>query len=170
MRHQMAVSFVLFFFCLSSHSLAENNLSQETNSSYSSVKKPTPIPTFHTTYWKLITLFEVGIAEEKMPREAYMNFSPLIDKQGEFKGGTGCNDLLGKYNADDANLSFNVKRIAMTRLACPESTIEMDFLKALEETKLWRIEEDTLLFMDTNGSKVASFKAHSKSKKLIGKK
>lgn len=162
MRHKMAVSFVLFPLFFYHTSFAETNLSLETNTSLIRVQKQNISPTFSGTYWQLVELFDGVIDAEKMHRETYMHFSPLLNTHGKFKGGTGCNDLLGKYDAHYFQLSFDVDHIAMTRLACPESNIENDFLEALKQTKAWRIKEDTLLFLDANQSTVARFKAQSK--------
>ncbi|NOR56771.1 MAG: META domain-containing protein [Sulfurovum sp.] len=165
MRHHMAVFSVLFFLFLPHISLAETNVSLETNTSEEALKIQTISPTFSTTYWQLIKLFDEDIYAENMHRETYMLFSPVLDAHGEFKGATGCNDILGKYNANESQLSFDVDHIAMTRMACPDENIETDFLKALKQTKSWSIKEDKLMFLDANQSAVITFKSQNEKQR-----
>ena len=166
MRHPMAVFCVLFFLLLSNISVAESNISLETNASQIALKTQMTNPTFSKTYWQLIKLFDEDIYAENMHRETYILFFPLLNTHGEFKGATGCNDVLGKYNAHNFQLSFDVEHIAMTRLACPDTSIEDEFLKALKQTKSWRIKEDKLMFFDANQSELATFKTQNKNQKI----
>ena len=166
MRHQMAVSIVLFSLLFFNISFAQNNSSVVINSPRISLQTHSFPPTFSTTYWQLDTLFDEVIDAEKMHRETYLLFSPLENTEGNFNGkftgATGCNDILGKYKARNFKLSFDVEHIAMTRLACLEGSIESEFLEALKKTKAWKIDEGLLKLLDVNKTSIAVFKAIEK--------
>ncbi len=173
MRHPMAVFFIIFPLLFINNIFAEDNNTIDLNQTAmlsNSPSTPTitvePTPTFSTTYWQLVKLFDEDIYAENMHRETYILFSPLLNTHGEFKGATGCNDVLGKYSAHYFQLSFDVEHIAMTRLACPDTSIEDEFLKALKQTKSWRIKEDKLIFFDANQSALATFKTQNKNQKI----
>ena len=59
-------------------------------------------------------------------------------------GYTGCNNYFAQYTLQDSMLTFGT--IAATRRACPdmESVTESNFLNALERTRNWEIDGDTL--------------------------
>jgi len=162
MQHQMAVFFVLFFLFFSHISFAETNASVDVNTSQSTLQKTSDKPTFTSTYWQLVKLFDDEIDSDVMHRETYLLFSPLEYTHGEFKGATGCNDILGKYKAASSELSFDTEHIAMTRLACPDVSIESEFLQALKESKSWQIHEGYLALLDVNQTRIAEFKAIDK--------
>lgn len=164
MRRPMALSLLLFLTLFFNFSFAETQVTMEVNTSLPKHKQILPLPTFSETYWQLHTLFDEEIDAEKSPRETYISFSVLKNTKGDFKGATGCNDLLGKYSAFYFQLSFDVSHIAMTRLACPEQDVEHSFLKALEETKAWRIEDAKLIFLDANHTAVATFTVKKQEK------
>jgi len=115
--------------------------------------------TFSLTYWKLVTLNDKNISNEKMSREAHIIFSPTLEGKGKFKGASGCNDMLGKYLANDNNLTIDTKHIAMTRMACPQIEIETQFIQTLGSVLSWKISAEYLELMDLNGSSIARFEA-----------
>lgn len=118
--------------------------------------------TLSKTYWKLLDLNEHIISPEQMNREAHLVFSVLTEGKGKFKGATGCNEMLGKYMGDKHTLTIDTKHIAMTRMACPHTKLETDFLTLLGKTASWKINAGHLSFKDTNGSTIMLFKAIEK--------
>jgi heat shock protein HslJ len=67
-------------------------------------------------------------------------------------GYNGCNNYFGQYELDGQTIKFGP--IASTRRACPElqSTIELKFMAALEQTRAWKKEKDILVLLE--GAKV----------------
>lgn len=68
------------------------------------------------------------------------------------RGSTGCNTFFGRYELDRERLRFGP--LASTRRACidPETNRqESAFLKALGETRAWRIVGETLILVGEAG-------------------
>lgn len=62
-----------------------------------------------------------------------------------FSGNGGCNQIVGRFEVDGTSLTFS--HLAGTRLACLDSDaqqIETDFIKALEQTTHFRLQDDVL--------------------------
>ena len=121
--------------------------------------------TFTQTYWKLIDLHEHLLSPEKMSRDAHIVFSDIKEGKGTFKGASGCNDMLGKYEGKDNNISIDIKHIAMTRMACPYMEIETQFIAVLGKASRWKMNADYLSLEDDKGMPIALFKALKNPKK-----
>jgi len=115
--------------------------------------------TFETTYWKLIDLNEHIISSQNMSRDAHIVFSKKIEGKGTFKGASGCNDMLGKYESNDNIISIDAKHIAMTKMACPYMEIETQFIRVLGKANRWKINVEYLSLLDDKGLPIALFKA-----------
>ena len=122
--------------------------------------------TFSQTYWKLIDLHEHLLSPEKMNRDAHIIFSQMKEGKGTFKGASGCNDMLGKYQGDENNISIDTKHIAMTRMACPYMEIETQFIAVLGKASAWKMNADYLSLLDDKGVPIALFKALESSTKI----
>jgi heat shock protein HslJ len=116
--------------------------------------------TFNTTYCKLMHLLNKDINASKLSREAHIIFSPLDNGKASFHGASGCNEMLGKYESSEYNITID-KHIAMTRMACPDMEIEMQFLEVLGKTIVWKIVDNHLELLDSNNSVLARFEASS---------
>ena len=121
--------------------------------------------TFTETYWKLVDLNEHMLSPEKMSRDAHIVFSHIKEGKGTFKGASGCNDMLGKYEGNENNISIDTKHIAMTRMACPYMEIETQFVVVLGKVSAWEINADYLSLLDDKGVPIALFKALENPKK-----
>ena len=121
--------------------------------------------TFTETYWKLIDLNEHILSPEKMSRDAHIVFSHIKEKKGTFKGASGCNDMLGKYEGKDNHISIDTKHIAMTRMACPYMEIETQFIAVLGNAATWKMNADYLSLLNDKGVPIALFKALGNPKK-----
>ena len=115
--------------------------------------------TFTETYWKLIDLHEHLLSAEKMSRDAHIVFSHMKEGKGTFKGASGCNDMLGKYEGNDNTITIDTKHIAMTRMACPYMEIETQFIAALGKATVWKMNANYLSLLDDKGVPIALFKA-----------
>jgi heat shock protein HslJ len=114
---------------------------------------------FYETHWRLVHLLSQEVNASGLSREAHIIFTPHQEKTGNFHGATGCNEMLGKYESTEENLSIDTKHIAMTRMACPDMQLEQTFLKTLGSVKQWKIENHTLFLRDANQSVIATFEA-----------
>jgi len=124
-----------------------------------------PPPTFYTTHWKLIQVNHKDINASTMHREPHVVFSLLEEGKGTFKGASGCNEMLGKYEGNDNNISIDTKHIAMTRMACPNMHVETQFLDALARSVNWEMNDNNLTLLDINQTAVARFIVQEKEKK-----
>lgn len=82
-----------------------------------------------------------------------LNFDP--DKK-QVKGFSGCNNFFGSYKIFGASLTIGP--VGATRMACPDlkMSLETAFMKALDETRAWEIQDGELLFLDA-GEVLARF-------------
>ena len=65
-------------------------------------------------------------------------------------GFSGCNRMTGSFQLAGDSLTFS--RMAMTRMACPQGMdVERDYAAALEATRRYRIERDTLQLLGERG-------------------
>lgn len=78
--------------------------------------------------------------------------------EGAVSGSGGCNRYTAGYTVDDGKLS--IERGASTMMACPEpqATVEKAFMAALEATKIYRIEDGQLAWLNAEGREIATFK------------
>lgn len=78
--------------------------------------------------------------------------------EGAVSGSGGCNRYTASYTVDDGKLS--IERGASTMMACPEpqATVEKAFMAALEATKIYRIEDGQLAWLNAEGREIATFK------------
>jgi len=105
------------------------------------------------------TLTQMG-ARSFRSDEPYLEFNV---KQGRFSGSTGCNRISGGYRVDGSSL--RITPVAVTRRACPggdAGQIEASFLKALETTTRFQIQNDIVRLYATD-SPILIFKAEAKA-------
>ncbi|ULQ51065.1 META domain-containing protein [Flavihumibacter fluvii] len=92
--------------------------------------------------WSLIELDGQAVASDS---KAHLLFSP--GQVTRVSGNAGCNRLSGSVAlAGESGLAFSP--LAVTRMACPETTVEPQFLKALEKVNDWRIANKELYLYD----------------------
>jgi heat shock protein HslJ len=85
----------------------------------------------------------------------------LDAEQIQARGSTGCNTYFGRYELAGQQLRFGP--LASTRRACVDPEMnrqESAFLKALDETRAWRIAGDTLVLREDSGE-LARFASQS---------
>lgn len=95
--------------------------------------------------WRLVESGGKPISPAAGKNMPYIVLDPV---QKKASGYTGCNNFFGKYELDSASLKFSP--IASTRRGCPdpETAMETAFLKALSETRGWKIKDGMLLLID----------------------
>lgn len=101
-----------------------------------------PGAALENTTWKLV---ELGGQPVRAARNIAAPSLMLDPAQIQARGSTGCNTFFGRYELAAERLRFGP--LASTRRACLDPDMnrqEAAFLKALGETRGWRIGSDTL--------------------------
>ena len=109
--------------------------------------------TLENSYWRLTELRGESVETTQGQREAHLVLHP---EEQRVAGATGCNQLSGRYQLEDDQLSFGP--LATTRMACMnEANVESRFLAALEETTSYRVLADRLELYNDEGELLAQF-------------
>jgi copper homeostasis protein (lipoprotein) len=107
------------------------------------------------TRWTLTRLGDKAVATGAAQREPYL---ALNAETGRVTGSGGCNQLSGRYEAEDGSLTFSA--LATSRMACPAGMdIERRFLSALRATSRAEIALQRLELFDENGRVLARLEA-----------
>ncbi|MEP4557800.1 META domain-containing protein [Cobetia amphilecti] len=113
------------------------------------------------TYWKLVALDDqpTPVVEGKRETHIVLHTPDASTQNSRVAGSTGCNRLMGEYQHDEHELSFD--RLATTRMACPGevATLERDFLTTLNDVSGWQIDGKTLTLTDEQGASLARLEA-----------
>jgi len=116
-----------------------------------------PVSPLENTYWKLIKVGDQKVAQAKdSKREVHI----ILRSEGNRVAGSGgCNRIMGGYELRGEDIAF--KGMASTRMACAGGLMETEsaFLKALDETRGWKIVGEKLTLMDGKGKSLAEFRA-----------
>lgn len=97
-------------------------------------------------------------AESIRRRGVVANIPTVIDitADGKVTGSGGCNRISGGMTIEEARISFGP--LISTEMACAPAIMnqERDFLSALGDARLWRIDEqrDRLILVDAHGRTV----------------
>ena len=110
--------------------------------------------TLAETKWKLASLNNVAIVQKSKK----VNFLKLNSKDGRFIAYMGCNSISGSY-AMPMSTKIVFSNAVMTRMACPDMTLETDFLAMLENVASYKIENDRLLLFNERKKVIAKFTA-----------
>lgn len=114
---------------------------------------PPDIPLTETR-WVLSTVG--GNPAEKGRRDAFLTFKP----DGGVAGNTGCNTLGAVYALDGEQLSFSP--VMTTRMYCHEvARTEQALLVAMDDTRRFVVEGDTLHLVSSGGTTLATFTAET---------
>jgi heat shock protein HslJ len=109
------------------------------------------------TNWALTRLGEEPVTVDDPQRRPYLVLDPGTHRAS---GSGGCNRVTGPYQLTGNRVIF--ARMAATMMMCPSGMdVEQRFLKALNDTKQWKITGQELKLMDGGGTVVAVFEAGS---------
>lgn len=107
------------------------------------------------TYWRLTRLGGAPVVLPPDQREPHL---VLHTEDHRAAGFSGCNRFTGEYRLEGDNLRFG--RFASTRMACVGGMeIEQAFLKALTETRAWKIAGEHLELFGNAAEPIARFEA-----------
>ncbi len=109
------------------------------------------------TIWRLIEVDGQQVTLEENMQRPYFTLDANIK---ELKGFSGCNEISGSYLVKGEVLL--IKRLISTRMACPDGVdVESSFLKALDKTETFLIDDDLLQLLDQEGKTKAVLRADS---------
>lgn len=91
--------------------------------------------------------------KEAKSEHAYIQF----EEDFTIIGYTGCNNLQGAYEVDDAQ-KIKFSKLVNTLKACPEMETEAKFLKTINSTDAYGFEDHALVMYDKDHQKLATFK------------
>ena len=107
------------------------------------------------TYWKLTRVGDRAVSAGAGQREPHL---VLHSGTGRVSGAAVCNRLLGRYETEEANLTFS--DVAISRMACPSGMdVERQFLAALRASRTAKIRRQNLELFDARGRFLARFEA-----------
>lgn len=106
------------------------------------------------TKWKLVELNGKAVTNTST-KDFYIN---LDSKSGKFNAFAGCNALRGSFVMKAAT-KLEFSKIISTKMACKDSKLEADFIKALEKVDNYMIEGKELHFHKAKGAALAKFEA-----------
>lgn len=100
--------------------------------------------------WRLDDLASGGVVDN-------LNPPVTIERDGSWRGETGCNRMSGKISVKDDVLQIG--SLATTRRACAPAAMDQErrYLKALKRVARWRIETELLVFVDASGAELMRF-------------
>jgi heat shock protein HslJ len=94
------------------------------------------------TKWILVQL-----NNKEVPRMEKENYMILDSKAGTFNAFASCNGINGSYIMEKSTKLIFAK-ITSTRMACKDGSLENEFLKALESSQTYTINDDELLLFN----------------------
>jgi len=107
------------------------------------------------THWSLTQLGTQPATETNPEKAPYLEF---LAAEKRVVGSGGCNRLGGSYTLDGDKITFG--QMMGTMMACPHGMQQEQALHAaFKKVTNWRIEGDTLQFLDASGQQIAAFKA-----------
>lgn len=97
------------------------------------------------------------VGDEAIPEDSGIFVSFEVD--GGIKGRGGCNNFFGSLVQTEAGIKIGP--LGATRMACPQAIMsrEMAFLEALQKTRGFQANNDSLRLLDDEGSVLAEFVA-----------
>lgn len=96
----------------------------------------------------------VSVGGETIPARAGVTL--LVESSGRAGGNGGCNSWFSQAQVDDAG--FAIGNIGSTQMAClGRMSLEENYFAALREARLWRVDNDRLVLLDSTGQTLVQF-------------
>ncbi len=100
--------------------------------------------------WRPVRIGELNVTVADAQHEPWLVLEPSSQR---LTGSGGCNRFSGSYTAGRDTLRFG--RIVATMMACPDMKTESAFLRALNDTRRYRVLGRTLELLDSGGRVLA---------------
>ena len=115
------------------------------------LQKAMPALTDH--FWKLHSVYGNIIAwDQDNGKHPHLIFK---SEENKIVGYNGCNSINGNFEVNDYKITLS--QLASTRMACPESDLETQFMQALEETDSYFIKDDIMALSNQEDQEIARF-------------
>jgi putative lipoprotein len=106
--------------------------------------------------WVLTSLNDKPIEKNDEGMDSFVEFV----EDASFKGFAGCNKFQGKYTVKAGKISC--VKIGATKMECENSNNEQEFIKALEKSQQYKINNNELSLKDSNKTIAIFSKIESK--------
>lgn len=106
---------------------------------------------FTDTKWKLVKL----MGKEINDSEAFISFST---EENKVFGHAGCNTFSGEYSVENGS-QISLDKVAVTMMACPDMTVENQFMEALNTTDNFSLQGNTMTLNKAKMAPLAVFEA-----------
>lgn len=107
------------------------------------------------TKWKLVELNGKAV-DNTTNKDYYINFD---SKSGKFEAFTGCNKITGTFFMKAAK-KLGFSKVNATKKTCENSSLENDFIKTIQKTDNYMIEnKGTMLHFHSGKRAIAKFEA-----------
>ena len=110
--------------------------------------------TLAETKWRLVSLNKKTVPQKG--NKAY--FLKLNSKDAGFTAFAGCNSIAGNYIMPSSD-KLDFSDVIMTRMACPDMTLEDKFGAMLVQTTTYKLDKESLTFFDKEKKELAKFEA-----------
>jgi len=110
--------------------------------------------TLAETKWKLLLLNNTTISQ----KDKKIFYLKLNSKDGRFNAFMGCNSIAGSYAMPSPYKLF-FSEVILTRMACPEMTLETNFSSMLGKANSYKINNEILILFGERKIVLAKFKA-----------
>lgn len=105
-------------------------------------------------YWKLTSLNNIPLDSARTgPKVPHLILHP---EDSNASGTGGCNSLSAVYQTSNDNSIF-FSRVASTKMACQDADYETDFIRLLEETASYSLQNDKLFLVSADGDTILQF-------------
>lgn len=121
------------------------------------IQKVNPAIGKHTlaeTKWKLVSLYQKKVVQDG--KKVY--FLKMNSKDARFAAYAGCNTIAGNYVMPSSE-TLDFSDVIMTRMACPDMTLEDKFGAMLVQVLHYKIEGELLMFFGEGKKILAKFEA-----------
>lgn len=122
-----------------------------------SCDRPAPKAALTNTYWRIETLMGEGLMPQANRREPHIALLDLPEAQ--FRATVGCNQIIGRYDAEGSALTFAPAASTMTACPPPLDRMERQLLDALEASQTFRKERQAIVLRDVDGNITANLTA-----------
>ncbi len=127
------------------------SMSCKSTKTTASEKKGMNQPVLTEKHWKLVELN--GLLVRETSREPFIVFE---NEETRFHGNTSCNNFFGTFELHEKN-KIKFSQIGMTKMACIGNNLETQFIRVLESTTAYKIDNDTLTLLSETDEILAIF-------------
>lgn len=110
--------------------------------------------TLAETKWRLVSLAKKPVTQKG--NKPY--FLKLNSNDARFTAFAGCNSIAGNYVMPSSD-KLDFSEVIMTRMACPDMTLEDKFGAMLVQMTTYKLDKETLIFFDKGKKELAKFEA-----------